>query len=258
MQISNLYTTTKEAVLSVALPCYNGQQIAWLCLESLCRQETAPAWELIICEEPHDNMIGQEVFESYVYRLAQANCVRVVYIKPSEWIPLIDKWILIGQHISETSKVFTLQAIDCYTPSKRLELSYDFITNKKCDWVDFSKGYFYSFTHNKVILYATRAKTNLHMSFHSKYAKNIPTTHLRRGIDGWLHKHVKNNSKRRIHHKVINTLLEDGIDTDGFNNISLNRNNKYEYVTYPFIPANKTIEQLPLPAEVIERIKTML
>jgi hypothetical protein len=227
-------------------------------LESLCRQESAPAWELIICEEPHDNMVGQEVFESYVDRLAQANCVRVVYIQPTEWIPLIDKWILIGQHISDTSKVYTLQAIDGYAPSKRLALSYDVIVNKKCDWVDFSNGYFYSFTHDKVVLYSTKAKTNLHMSFSSKYAKNIPTTHLRRGIDGWLHNHVKSKAKRRIRHKVINTLLADGLDTDGFNNISLNRNDKYLIPKFPFIEANKTIEQLPLPAEVIERIKNML
>jgi hypothetical protein len=258
MQTSELYNSGEDALLTVALPCFNAKQIGWLCMESLCKQEDAPAWELIICEEKQKNKLGKTFFKQYIDRLKEANCVRIVYLEPSEWIPLIDKWILIGLHKSPSSRVYTLQAIDCYTPSKRLALSYHYIYQQGYDWIDFSKGYFYSFTHNKVVLYDAKAKTNLHMSFAAKYCRKIQPTNLQRGIDGYLHNQVKGHAKRRIYHKVINTLLEDGIDTDGFNNISLKRNDKYLTPKFPFVEANKTIEELPLPAEVIERIKSML
>ncbi len=39
-------------LLTVALPVWNGSRIAWLAMESLCRQEEIDFWwELVICEE---------------------------------------------------------------------------------------------------------------------------------------------------------------------------------------------------------------
>lgn len=42
-------------MITVGLPVYNSNQIAWLAMEGLCNQKKNYTWELIICEEQHKN-----------------------------------------------------------------------------------------------------------------------------------------------------------------------------------------------------------
>ena len=255
MQKHTLFNKLESNIeLTVALPCYNGKRIGWLCLESLCNQQQVSFdWELVICEEKHEGMLGAEFFESYIERLASVRCVRVVYIALTEWVNLPKKWQLIGQNADENSKVFVLQAIDCYTPSLRLFYAYEWVARKHFDWMDFAMGYFYSFEHRKLILYSARALTNLHMAFATKYARNIPDTDKNKGIDGFLYKHIKSNV-RVMKAKCLNVLLEDGLDTDGHNNISVNRINHYDKPAYPFQPTLFKLNDLPLPDNIKDRI----
>ena len=60
----------KEILLSVALPMYSAQSIAWLAMESLCRQECDFEWELLIAEEtyPGSNFFG---FANVVFRVSE-------------------------------------------------------------------------------------------------------------------------------------------------------------------------------------------
>lgn len=47
--------------LTVAMPLYNSKYIAWLAMESLCRQKNVTFdWELIVSEEQNDEMYGEE------------------------------------------------------------------------------------------------------------------------------------------------------------------------------------------------------
>jgi|GEM_PF-5060435 len=45
---------------TVAMPLYNMGKIAELALEGLCNQVTDYKWELIVCEEQNDQMLGWE------------------------------------------------------------------------------------------------------------------------------------------------------------------------------------------------------
>ena len=47
-------------VATVAMPLYNMGKIAELALEGLCNQVTDYKWELIVCEEQNDQMLGWE------------------------------------------------------------------------------------------------------------------------------------------------------------------------------------------------------
>lgn len=228
IKIINLFEEKENNIqLSVTLPCYNGKHIGWLCLESLCNQvDVNFDWEIVICEEVHENMLGFEFFKEYISRLKEVGCKKITYIEIDKWINLPEKWKLIGQNINENSKVFLLQAIDCYSPSKRLSLSYNSIVKQKNDWVDFSHGYFYSFLYDKIILYNAKALTNLHMSFKTEYAKLINSIDKNSGIDGYLYNIIKSNVKK-IKHEIIEEFLEDSLDTDGLNNISMKRSNQY-------------------------------
>jgi hypothetical protein len=231
--------------------------IGWLALESLCNQvEVNFNWELIVCEELHDGMLGVEFFEHYVERLKQVGCVRVTYIELPDWISLASKWQLIGQQADLNSEAFILQAADCYTPSKRLAMTHKWINARRYDWLDFTQGYFYSFKFNRLIQYQANSKTNLHMAFKTAYARNIPGTDKLKGIDGFLYDHCKSITGS-IKVKQIEELQEDSIDTDGHNNISVKRINFYKFVRFPFVRTSTTLEQTSLPSYIVKRIKEM-
>jgi len=69
--------------ISVMLPLYNAGAVAWLALESLCRQAGEyPGFEVVVCEEQagHD-VVGYETVQAYRGRLRRAGCERVRYIK---------------------------------------------------------------------------------------------------------------------------------------------------------------------------------
>ena len=213
--------------MSVALPCYHADKIAWLALESLCRQKGINfEWELIVCEEEHEQMIGDWTLNEYVERLMKVGCKRIVYLHLDRWVLLAKKWQIIGQHISDSSHSFMLQAADCYSGSNRMKMTYDQM-KEGADWFDFKKGYFYSFISNRVILYDYDGKTNLCMCMGAKFARTIPNTKLERGIDYFLQTYC--NSVKPdlviIHSEV---LMEDSVDTHGMNNISIYREDFFD------------------------------
>jgi len=246
--------------LTVALPVYNSKKIVWLALESLCNQRDVDFdWELILCEEIHDEMLTSSIFDNYINRLQQVNCKKISYILLNKKVNLSKKWQIIGKHIDKYSKIFLLHAADCYSPSYRLFLSYKYIIKENVDWFDINKGYFYSFDNKKIILYDTLsnpALTNLNMAFKSIYAKNIPNTNLFKGIDGFLYKHCQNINKN-MKNFSFDILLDDSLDTDGYNNISIKRKDRFKNICWPFIFCDKIIDDLDISAEIKEKIKQL-
>ena len=229
---------------TVALPCYHANKIAWLALESLCRQKNVDfEWELIVCEEEHEEMVGDWFLIEYVERLMAAGCKRIIYVHLDRWVLLAKKWQIIGKHISDTSKAFMLQAADCYSGASRLRMSYDKVVGEGVDWYDFKKGYFYSFISNRVILYDYDGQTNLCMCMGSEFARNIPNTTLERGIDYFLLKHckAKKNDLVIVHD---NTLIKDSLDTHGMNNISVQREQFFDSKPHIFHHVKKKLSTI--------------
>lgn len=240
--------------LSVGLPCYNARDIAWLALEGLCRQEgIAFKWELIICEEPHGLAIGRNFAVQYLDRLERAGCARVVYVEMSHKVVLPTKWITIGQYISPSSQVFVMQAADCYPSAERLTITYRRMYGKGVDWLDFTCGYFYSFVHDKLILYSHNGKTNLHMAFSSRHFDKLRYIDKNKSIDSWLFKSILSGNESFKREKE--TGLYASVDTDGFNCISRSRSKFYLRTAPPFKQTKFTIEQIGLPPDVVQRIK---
>ncbi len=251
----------KNIKLSVALPCYNAIDIGWLCMEGLCNQVDIDFdWEIIICEEHHDKELGKDFFNQYISRLSDNRCKKISYIELNKKVNLSEKWKIMGQNLDNYAGGFVLQAADCYAPSKRLSISENLINEKDYDWIDFSKGYFYSFPDDKLILYDSqenrKALTHLHMTFKAKYAKYLKSSTRSRGVDGFLFKTIKKiNPKFKIF--VDKQLLMDGIDTDGYNNISKERIDYYNNVKWPFIASDKKLEDTEIPQYVVEKIKLL-
>jgi glycosyltransferase involved in cell wall biosynthesis len=225
--VFTLYKSPVDVKVTVALPCYNSLPVIVLAIKSLINQKDAPAWELIVCEEEHENMIGREGLKQYLNQLVESNCQSVVYIQPKAKVTLLYKWAVIGYWAS--GRAFVLQAADCYSDEYRLKEVDDYINNRNYGWIDYTKGFFYSFQHDKFIIYDKENRTNLNMSCNTDLVKMLFRQELpviNSGIDGYLlSKFLLVSPFMKIRH--INELKRS-IDTDGFNNISLKRINQYD------------------------------
>jgi hypothetical protein len=250
--------TNSNIQFTVALPIYNSKKIAWLALESLIRQENVNFdWELIVFEEIHSESVCPQLLDEYKTKLINNNCKRIVYITQNEKPSLLEKWIEIGKNVSETSIAYMLQAADCYSPKNRLRSSYDAIVDGDYDWYDQTKGYFYSFVSNRVILYNYDGMTNLNMCLKTKYIKTLPFSEIKRGIDGYIYRHLKKSNGDQIKHYKDENLYLDSIDTHGLNNISVDRESFF--VTKPniFTITNLMLENLGIDQKIIEKIKSI-
>jgi hypothetical protein len=244
--------------LTVALPVYNSKNIAWLCLEGLVNQINIDFdWELIVYEEMHDESVFPKVLEKYHNQLKNLRCRKILFITNVNKVNLIDKWITIGKNMSNTSEVFMLQAADCYSPKTRLKTSYDKIKKENFDWYDQTKGYFYSFISKKLYLYDIVSVTNLNMSLNPRFIKSLPYSSINKGIDGYIYSHcLKECTKenKKIKRFYDNSLYPDSVDTHGYNNISVDRENIFKTNKQIFKDTNLNITQLDIPFEVSNKI----
>lgn len=242
--------------LTVSLPLYSANRIAWLALESLCNQRNLGfEWELIICEE--DNEFKIPYLEEYRDRLKKAGCAEIKYISLKEKVLLAKKWQIMGKVANKNSKAFLLQAGDCYSSRDRLALTYNRIMVNDYDWCDYAKGYFYSFISKKLVLYNVIAKTNLDMGFKTKYARNIPDTTLERGIDGFLLGCCQAQKKQQLKVFNVTDLYRDRLDTHGLNNISKQRDTYFSSKPNIFTPSIRFIDSMELPPKVIRKLKAI-
>lgn len=245
MQTEILSTGKIEA--TVGLPLYNANNIYWLALESLCNQEGIDFnWELLICEEKHENQVGREAIRDYVGRLKKVGCVQVVYIELDDWVNLTDKWIKMFRFTDIDSKAFFLQASDCYSQPKRLKESFDLIKSG-IDWVDYTDGYFYNIHTKQLIKYNANTVTNLDMAFSTKNINRVPRREKNKGIDKHLYTSLKVRRKRTL-------KRETGLDTDGHNNISKRRVRFYNNIKAPFTSTQNTIKDIGLPKYIVDKL----
>lgn len=255
--------------LSVALPVYNSKDIVWLALEGLAQQEDCGVrWELLIAEEQGSNALGETQFrEFYNSRLKDKGCDRFYYEAIKTWIPLSKKWQILGNNASETSKIFLLQAADCYPHPNRLKMTYDAMVEDKFDWYNQENGYFYDINLDKTIEYKQNLldkpyPTGLNMAFRTLYAKQLPNADVRKGVDAWLYNCVRRISGNEplVYWDNVSGL-RNGIDTNGMNNISLKRVRNFIDPVEPFkkgeyLGRDANIKDF-VPLAVAERLLTI-
>lgn len=244
--------------LSVALPVFNSKKIAWLAMEGLCRQKNIDfEWELVIAEEQDENKFGSKAFLSYKERLEKIGCKRIRYIKLYKWVPLGQKWKLIGQNCSDTSEAFVLQAADCYSEPNRLKTTYEKIVKEGYDWVQNKSGLFFDLSTKRHILYQDVEivqKCGLNMATRVEYVRNLPDNERKAIVDGWLYSNIK--PKKSL--SIINTDdWKYGVDTHGLNNISKKRGKFFNDITFPFIDTNLSIRSY-LPKDIVEKLYNIM
>ena len=232
--------------LTVALPIYNGKDIAWLCLESLKRQRDVDFdWELIIFEEEHDQQLGE------LYFFNTGPCVKMIYITQKEKLSLGQKWYKIVQAADLESKVIVFCAADNYYHPYMLRDSMDAF-KRGVDWFYTVKGFFYDFGSEKIILYGSRKKTGLQMAASLEIARKIPNRPRKRLVDIWL----RNNMKPQNPEMDMSGHWQETLFTHGYNIISSKRGEYFHNTKYPFRKTAEKLEDI-VPLEVANRMKEM-
>jgi len=245
-------------MITVGLPVWHSEEIAWLAMESLCRQQTREEWELIICEEAKYGL-GPHFYADYHPRLAKVGCGPITYIEPTTRVPLNRKWIEIVFRADRRSEALILQAADCYSEPERIQRTADLIA--EYGWVQQQRGLFYDIGSGKCILYDHAinpfGKTALNMALSMDVARDIQFKDEKwSGVDGWLYK-----SALKIM-PALKTITHDeprwskGVDTHGCNNISKSRSQYFARVTPPFRPTSVGLADC-VPPDVCDGLQHM-
>ena len=218
-----------QVQLTVGLPLYRAGAIAWLALESLCRQVGVEFyWELLVAEEQSAPRLAWSGLAPYVERLRRVNCIDVRYVPLSEWIPLAKKWRLLGQRAVPSSRVFVLQAADCYSPPHRLERTMELFRSEGADWVQSHTHVLYNLSDGKHVLYrrpTDRMPVGAQMALRTDLARQLPESNQTAGIDHWFFRSCEANVKAKEGRamRIVWNETDDwryGLNVNGLNNIS--------------------------------------
>lgn len=245
--------------LSVGLPTFKANEIVWLPMESLCNQEGINfTWELIICEELcHENeggYCGKDFFMSYRDRLHKVGCKEIKFIDLEGYVALENKWRFIVAAADGRSEMLLLQASDNYSPCERLKSAYE-LTGMGADWIHSLKMYFYNCKTNQVIFRNVSHFSQPHgvnIGIRLDLIKDLPFRDEGRFVDTWLRRTVK-KYKPEIIEMPDDGRWETGINTDGFNRISLKRVRHYGNPQSPFYETDKNIRDI-VPGYIADRL----
>jgi len=244
-------------MISVALPVWNSKRIAWLPMESLCRQiKPENGWELIIFEESHSEQLGEEFFMDYEKKLKEVGCERVKYITSRKKYPLPQKWVKIAKETSELSEAFLMCAADNYYHKWMLCDTEKAI--KEADWCLMTKGFFYDFSLNKVVYYNYTGLVGLHMAANTRMVKKFSRSNIERGVDGWF-----SNQMIKVAHDegILLKCFIDGTEhwkhticTNGLNNISKGRISYLKKEKHPFYKTDVKLSDI-VPDDICVKLK---
>lgn len=235
-------------MITVGLPNFCSP-IAWLAMESLCRQITTADWELIVYEDS-DKPLGALFYSGYTDRLINAGCTRIIYEYSKERVPLNQKWLWMGEKANPNSMGLILQASDCYSEPHRIQTAHNaFVCGY--DWIQTNIGYFYHIKTRKMMLYKDHACTSLNMAISMRQLKQMPRGKEKwSGVDFWLW------SNMRLP-KIFYDLSENwkkGVDTDGYSRLSVNRKLQYWNPQPPFFKTTAKIQDV-LPADILKQLR---
>lgn len=238
-------------IITVGLPVY-ASPIAWLAMESLCRQKTTCDWELIIYED-EEQANGIDFYKQYSERLALVNCVSVHYKYEPERTSLSKKWCQISNIANEKSVGIILQASDCYSEPNRIQTSFNKMT-EGYDWLHSARGIFFYIQKNKTIEFNIGDfQTGLNMCMNKSLVQKIQPEDKWSSVDHWL---ITNLLKIKPDLKTYlweGDAFLHGLDTDGFNRISLKRRDNYLEPKPPFVSTHITADRC-VPEEIYKRL----
>lgn len=229
-------------MITVGLPIYRNDKIAWLSLESLCRQIVNVKWELLIIEEKEPHCFGRTKVMEFSDRLYKAGCIDIVYESLDEWIPLSQKWARMGAMAK--GDIFCLQGADDYSHAHKLKNSLRLL--KKGDWIQSRKSWYYDINLKKCITYYhPTAKTTANISMLTKYMCKLPIMRTGRGVDSWLFDWCENAKGSPL--KVIydNDHFDGGMHSNGGNYLSVSRYKEFVNPKFPFSKSESLLHKLP-------------
>lgn len=249
-----------DPLVTVALPTWSSAGILWLQLESLCRQEGAPPWELLVCEESGPEHCGAAYVARYGERLKAAGCVDWSYVDPGRRLPLSDKWRLLGQMAHRASRAFVLAASDNYSPPDRLRAAYGAV-DAGYAWHDTGRGHFLDLPTGALGLYVndTGGGAALFMALRTDAVRALPAVGRAGGVDHWLLHELPRGARS---HRRAGPL---GLHTDGQNHISTYRATLYNGRRRapgeprwkgPFRPPMQTLDEC-VPGDIADRLIAM-
>jgi len=250
-------------MLTVALPLFRGRHIAWVAMESLCRQKKTDGieWELVVSEEKNNRHLpfGKEAIMSYKERLKAVGCANINYnYVKGKPVALGEKWRLIAKEANPESEIFILQAADCYSQPWRIKDTFDIAKDREVDCIQSMKGVFYDIKTEAYALYAGRLKgTNLNMAMKTKYMRTLPINNRRRIVDKFLYNHCGRTKGSILKIGWNNTdHWKWGMDTHGLNTISVGRQNLIHNKTTGFVKSPIDINEY-IPKDIMKRLKTL-
>ncbi|MDZ7376049.1 MAG: hypothetical protein ONB13_05465 [candidate division KSB1 bacterium] len=252
---------TSFPIITVALPMYRAKMIGWLAIEGLTHQKNAPPWELSIAEEIFDSSqpMGLENVKHYEDGLYRAGCVSITYIPIEKWMPLSQKWKLLANH--SIGEIMLLQAADCYPHPYRLKNSYMLMNASQADWYQAPFGYFYSISRNRIYYFDRRKHPHpcgLNMAVKMEWMRQLPDETIQKYVDSWLYKSIQHKKleKTGTSLSVIWDESDDwkhGLDTNGFNTISLDREHAFDNLPCFSYRADLTLTQI-VPKNVADKL----
>ena len=197
-------------------------------------------------------MVGEEYIRSYEERLKEVGCVKIKYLTSTIRHPLSQKWVKIALASEETSEYFVLCAADNYYHPWMLLDFEKYI--KEADWCIMTKGYFYDFVLDKVIMYDKKFLTvGLQMAARTEKVRLFPMDEKWSGVDTWFSLRMapvmmKIDNTDHWHHTVC---------TNGLNNISTGRWKFFENPIEPFYKTDTKLNEI-VPQDIYERMKGLL
>ncbi len=237
--------------LSVALPIYQMQPIAWLAFEGLANQVDAGDWELIILEEV-EGSCGDELVELYKDRLMVAGCRQVKFVRYHEHVRLLQKWIKAAEVMSVNSLGMLLQAGDVYSQKDRLRITRQCFENGY-GWVQENKSIFINLDTGKLALLDVSGgeifKTGDGMAIASDIIRKVKDNGIVKGVDHYLFSYVEAENAK-IYSYIPDVLT---LSTNGFNHLSKFRGVFIEFNNPPFYGTSLKLEDL-VSNEVAERL----
>lgn len=245
--------------LTVGIPMYKASEVAWLALESLCRQKDIDFdWELIVVEEQTDEMVG-DIKKDYGHRLANVGCAKISHIVWDRWRPLSEKWKTMGSAASPSSEAFVLCGADDWNNPRRLKEAHDLIVTYGADWVQYEAGYYYDLIDEKVVRFDGK-KYFRGMSINALVGKSLKTRYMRNlvgeaktKVDTWL---MENMLTQNPYCYTVLNRSKDGdkaVYTYGANYISA-RHDEIRNYKEPFYKSFMHIDAI-LPEEVVKKLK---
>ena len=237
--------------LSVALPIYQMQPIAWLAFEGLANQVDAGDWELIILEEV-EGSCGDELLELYKDRLMVAGCRQVKFVRYHEHVRLLQKWIKAAEVMSVNSLGMLLQAGDDYSQKDRLRITRQCLENGY-GWVQENKSIFINLDTGKLAMLDVSGgeifKTGGGMAITADIIRKVKDNGIVKGVDHYLFSYVEAENAK-IYSYIPDVLT---LSTNGFNHLSKLRGEFIEFNKPPFYGTSLKLEDL-VSNEVAERL----